>query len=53
MLVEEMDRRKHVLQSIKDQNIRDYVSFTKIIQAYYIDKNNVIENLDDLAELVA
>lgn len=53
MMVEEMDRRKQVLQSIKDQNIRDYVSFTKIIQAYYIDKNNVIGNLDDLAELIA
>jgi flagellar protein FlaI len=53
MLVEEMDRRKQVLQSVKEQNIRDYVNFTKVIQAYYIDKNNVIENLDDLAELVA
>lgn len=52
-LVEEMDRRKMVLQSVKDQNMRDYVSFTKVIQAYYIDKNNVMENLDDLAALVA
>ncbi len=52
-LVEEMERRKLVLQSIKEQNIRDYVSFTKVIQAYYIDKDNVMENLDDLAALVA
>jgi len=52
-LIEEMDNRKRVLQSIKDQNIRDYVSFTKVIQAYYIDKDNVIENLDDIATLVA
>jgi len=52
-LIEEMERRKMVLQSVKDQNMRDYVSFSKVIQAYYIDKNNVIENLDDLATLVA
>lgn len=52
-LIEEMNRRKMVLQSVKDQNIRDYVSFTKVIQAYYIDKQNVIEHLDDLASLVA
>lgn len=52
-LLDEMERRKRVLSSVREQNIRDYVSFTKIIQAYYIDKNNVIENLDDLSVIVA
>ncbi|WP_367279008.1 type II/IV secretion system ATPase subunit, partial [Methanospirillum sp.] len=52
-LIEEMNRRKDVLSAVKDQSIRDYVSFTKIIQAYYIDKDNVIDNLDDLSALVA
>jgi flagellar protein FlaI len=52
-LIEEMERRKNVLGAIKEQNIRDYVSFTKIIQAYYIDKQNVLEHLDDLAALIA
>ncbi|MGV8110246.1 type II/IV secretion system ATPase subunit [Methanospirillum sp.] len=52
-LVDEMDRRKMVLESIKNQNIRDYVTFTKIIQAYYIDKKNVMDNLSDLTALVS
>ncbi|PWR73312.1 type II/IV secretion system ATPase subunit [Methanospirillum stamsii] len=52
-LVEEMDRRKKVLSAIWDQNIRDYMTFTKVIQAYYIDKDNVINNLDDLSIIVA
>lgn len=51
-LVEEMDRRKKVLSAVKDQNIRDYVSFTKVIQAYYIDKSHVVDNLDDLSVIV-
>lgn len=52
-LVEEMDRRKNVLNAVRDQNIRDYISFSKVIQAYYIDQNNVIDNLDDLSVIVA
>lgn len=53
VLIEEMERRKSVLQAVKDQNVRDYVSFTKVIQAYYIDKQNVIDHIRDIPTLVA
>lgn len=52
MLKEEMSTRKKVLLAVKEQNVRDYVNFSKVIQSYYIDKNNVIENLEDLSAII-
>ncbi|MFH0967816.1 MAG: type II/IV secretion system ATPase subunit [Methanobacteriota archaeon] len=51
VLLEEMERRKLVLNSIKEQDLRDYVNFTKIIQAYYIDKQRVLDNIDNLIRI--
>ena len=48
VLLEELEQRKVVLNAIKDQDLRDYINFTKIIQAYYIDKSRVIDNIDNL-----
>ncbi|MDD1728467.1 MAG: type II/IV secretion system ATPase subunit [Methanospirillum sp.] len=50
-LLEEMERRKQVLNAIKDQDLRDYIRFTKIIQAYYIDKERVFDNINDLSRI--
>jgi flagellar protein FlaI len=51
MLLEELERRKQVLNAIRDQGLRDYINFTKIIQAYYIDKDRVLSNIDDLSRI--
>ena len=52
VLKEEMNQRRKVLLALKEQNIRDYINFTKVIQAYYIDKDNVIGHLEDLSAIV-
>jgi flagellar protein FlaI len=51
VLLDEMERRKQVLNAIKAQDLRDYINFTKIIQAYYTDKDRVLENLNDLSRI--
>ena len=51
VLVEEMERRKLVLNSIKEQDLRDYINFTKIIQAYFIDKERVLTNINNLRRI--
>ncbi len=50
-LLEEMEQRKTVLIALKDQDLRDYIRFTKVIQAYYIDKERVLENINDLSRI--
>ncbi|PWR73262.1 secretion system protein E [Methanospirillum lacunae] len=52
-LTEEMERRKSVLNAIKDQDLRDYIRFTKIIQAYYIDSQRVLDNIKDLDKIAS
>ncbi|WP_319580379.1 type II/IV secretion system ATPase subunit [uncultured Methanospirillum sp.] len=52
-LLEEMERRKIVLNAIKDQDLRDYIRFTKIIQAYYIDSQRVLDNIKDLDRIAS
>lgn len=49
VLVEEMENRKRVLNALRDQDIHDYIRFTKVIQAYYIDKEFVLDNIQDLS----
>ena len=51
VLLEEMEQRKLVLNSIKSQDLRDYINFTKIIQAYFIDKQRVLDHIDNLSEI--
>ncbi len=52
-LHEEMENRNNILQAIRDQDLRDYIRFTKIIQAYYIDKMYVLDHIGNLSELLA
>lgn len=44
----EIERRRQIIQAMHDQEIIDYVSVTKIFQAYFINSANVSENIDDL-----
>lgn len=50
-LLEEMEQRKSVLNAIKDQDLRDYIRFTKVIQAYYVDAQRVLDNIEDLSRI--
>ncbi|HWQ67542.1 MAG TPA: type II/IV secretion system ATPase subunit [Methanospirillum sp.] len=52
-LLEEMDIRKQVITALKEQDIRDYVRFSKVIQTYYIDKDHVVKNIEDLSGLAS
>jgi archaeal flagellar protein FlaI len=52
-LEEELAVRKRILQGMQAQNIRDYVSVSRIIQAFSIDRKRVVENMDDLTRLIA
>ncbi len=51
MLLDELEQRKAVLNAIREQDLRDYINFTKIIQAYYIDKQRVLDNIDTLSRI--
>ena len=51
VLLDELEMRKAVLNAIKTQDLRDYVNFTKVIQAYYIDRQRVVDNLDNLSRI--
>jgi len=44
----EVQRRLDILEALHKQNIRDYVSVTRIIQAYSINPDKVMSNLNDL-----
>jgi len=44
----EIERRRQIIQAMHDQGIVDYVSVTKIFQAYFINSANVLENIGDL-----
>lgn len=52
-LIEEMERRKLILNAIKDQDLRDYIKFSKVIQAYYIDSQRVMDNIKDLDRIAS
>jgi len=51
MLLDELEQRKAVLNAIREQDLRDYINFTKVIQAYYIDKQRVLDNIDTLSRI--
>jgi flagellar protein FlaI len=52
-LEEELAIRKQILEAMHAQDIRDYVSVSRIIQAFSIDRNRVLDNLNDLSRLIA
>ena len=45
---EEIEKRRSIIQAMHDQRIIDYISVTKIFQAYFINSTNVLENIGDL-----
>ena len=44
----EIERRLSILKAMHSQGIKDYVSVTRIVQAYQINPEKVMSNLDDL-----
>ncbi|PKG31443.1 MAG: secretion system protein E, partial [Methanoregula sp.] len=44
--------RKEILTAMRDQGIRDYVSVSRIFQAYLIDPKQIIENLGDIRKVL-
>jgi len=53
-LLDEIVNRKYVLQYMVKNNIRDYINFAKVINAYFIDPKDVMAKLenDELKEYV-
>nr|WP_245543625.1 type II/IV secretion system ATPase subunit [Methanoplanus limicola] len=45
---EEVEKRMKILDAMHDQGMRDYISFTRVVQSYAINPGKVLENLDDL-----
>ena len=45
---EEVEKRIKILDAMHDQGMRDYISFTRVVQSYAINPEKVLENLDDL-----
>ncbi len=52
-LTVEMNNRNKVLHALKDQGMHDYIRFTKVIQGYYIDKDHIMQNIDNLSEIIS
>gem|GEM_PF-4050499 len=44
----EQEKRRSIIQAMHDQGIIDYVNVTRIFQAYFINPENVLENIGDL-----
>jgi len=51
-LEEEMKRRKRVLLAMDEQGIREYIPVSLIFQAYAINPDDVLDNLDNLTVLL-
>jgi flagellar protein FlaI len=47
----EVERRLKVLKAMLGQDIRDYVRVTRLIQAYSINPDRVMSNIDDLSKV--
>ncbi len=47
-MIAEMEKRRSIIQAMHDQGIIDYVNVTRIFQAYFINPENVLENIGDL-----
>ncbi|WOF16975.1 type II/IV secretion system ATPase subunit [Methanoplanus sp. FWC-SCC4] len=48
---EEIQRRKEILLAMQKQGIRRYVEVTRVFQAYSINPERVMENIDDLVKV--
>ncbi|PKG33819.1 type II/IV secretion system ATPase subunit [Methanoregula sp.] len=48
----EISIRKSILSAMMKQGIRDYISVASLFHAYYIDKKNVLENIEDLRKVI-
>jgi len=48
----EVSTRKKVLEAMRDQGIRDYISVASILHTYSINKPSVLENLSDLRKVI-
>lgn len=48
----EIRARRDVLRAMHEQEIRDYISVSRIFQAYHIDARQVLENLADLRKVL-
>lgn len=47
-MYEEIERRRNIMEAMHEQGIIDYISVTKIFQAYSINSANVLDNIKDL-----
>ncbi len=50
-LQQEILKRGKVLMAMKEQGVKDYVTVSRIFQAYAINSAEVMENLADLSRL--
>ncbi|MEN6611051.1 MAG: type II/IV secretion system ATPase subunit [Methanoregulaceae archaeon] len=48
----EIHARRDVLRAMHEQEIRDYISVSRIFQAYHIDARQVLENISDLRKVL-
>jgi len=51
-LEQELGIRKRILEAMHEQGIRDYVAVSRIIQAYSIDRDAVLKQMDDLSRVI-
>ncbi len=51
-LESEISTRKNILEAMKKQGIRDYVSVASLFHAYYIDAPKVLANVADLHKVI-
>lgn len=52
-LASEVSLRKSVLSAMQEQQIRDYISVSRIIQGFYIDRRQVLEKMSDLKSFLS
>lgn len=51
-LDQEVQIRKNVLDAMKKQGIKDYISVASLFHSYHIDAKNVIANIGDLRKVL-
>ncbi len=51
-LESEISTRKNILEAMKKQGIRDYISVASLFHAYYIDAPKVLNSLADLYKVI-
>lgn len=52
-LASEVSLRKSVLSAMQEQQIRDYISVSRVIQGFYIDRRQVLEKMSDLKSFLS